>query len=112
LWQEVHGSANAAAESAVAIKKGAVRVFFETDEMVMLESQKGSRLLHRPPRKRGGVAARCAIDGARINTSEAARGRQRLFCLPSTGNANSAQKKPPALAQPAALQERRRLICR
>jgi transposase-like protein len=38
----------------------------EADEMYMLESEKGSRHLQRPPRKRGGVASKRGISGEQV----------------------------------------------
>jgi uncharacterized membrane protein (DUF2068 family) len=38
----------------------------EADELFLLESQKGSRKLNRPPRKRGGVASRRGINSEHV----------------------------------------------
>ena len=44
-------------------RPGALAGIAEADELFLLESQKGSRKLDRPPRKRGGVASRRGING-------------------------------------------------
>jgi transposase-like protein len=79
----------------------------EADEMYVLESQKGSRQLDRPPRRRGGVAGKRGISGAHMCVLVARdRSGRTVDAIPGRGPVTAAQlvvHLAPALDQDALL---------
>jgi transposase-like protein len=64
----------------------------EADEMVVLESQKGSRHLDRPPRKRGGVASKRGISAEQVCVFVARdRTGRTVDAIPGRGPVTAAQ---------------------
>ena len=64
----------------------------EADEMYVLESQKGSRHLDRPPRKRGGVAGKRGISGEQVCVLVARdRSGRTIDAVPGRGPVTAAQ---------------------